>query len=145
MLVKVGFHLIGYRLATIASRSGVVWIGQGCGNVFDRNAVGTSSSAGPCSIYTKLPEGFSVLTQANDGSNQDSSFGFQVAGTSRNGTLGGGADAWVSFDGTDITTVGSEDRCTIFASFNVDRVVRQDTGVYIAGSEPRNDGGAIGW
>jgi cell division protein FtsI/penicillin-binding protein 2 len=39
--------------------------------------------------------------------------------------------AWVNFDGTTVTNVGGEDRCTIRASGNVDKVVRTSSGVYL--------------
>jgi hypothetical protein len=42
-----------------------------------------------------------------------------------------GCRAWVNFDGTSVTDVGGEDRCTIRASGNVDKVVRTGTGVYV--------------
>ena len=38
------------------------------------------------------------------------------------------AKAWVNFAGNAGTTVGSEFRCTVRSSFNVDRVVRTSTG-----------------
>jgi hypothetical protein len=38
--------------------------------------------------------------------------------------------AWVNFDGTTVTNVGGEDRCTIRSSGNVDKVVRNSTGNY---------------
>jgi len=38
--------------------------------------------------------------------------------------------AWVNFDGTTVTNVGGEDRCTIRASGNVDKVVRTSAGAY---------------
>ena len=36
--------------------------------------------------------------------------------------------AWVNFDGTTVTNVGGEDRCTVRASGNVSKVVRNATG-----------------
>jgi hypothetical protein len=41
-----------------------------------------------------------------------------------------GCRAWVNFDGTTVTNVGGEDRCTIRASGNVSKVVRNGTGNY---------------
>jgi len=41
-----------------------------------------------------------------------------------------GARAWVNFDGTTVTNVGGEDRCTIRANGNVSKVVRNATGDY---------------
>ena len=41
-----------------------------------------------------------------------------------------GCRAWVNFDGTTVTNVGGEDRCTIRASGNVTKVVRNNTGDY---------------
>lgn len=41
-----------------------------------------------------------------------------------------GCRAWVNFDGTSVTNVGGEDRCTIRASGNVTKVVRNGTGDY---------------
>jgi hypothetical protein len=38
--------------------------------------------------------------------------------------------AWVNFDGTTVTNVGGEDRCTIRSSGNVDKVVRGSAGSY---------------
>jgi len=38
--------------------------------------------------------------------------------------------AWVNFDGTAVTNVGGEDRCTIRSSGNVSKVVRNSTGNY---------------
>jgi hypothetical protein len=38
--------------------------------------------------------------------------------------------AWVNFDGTTVTNVGGEDRCTIRESGNVSKVVRNSTGDY---------------
>ena len=40
------------------------------------------------------------------------------------------AKAWVNFDGTAGTTVGTEFRCTIRSSYNVTKVVRNATGDY---------------
>lgn len=42
-----------------------------------------------------------------------------------------GCRAWVNFDGTSVTNVGGEDRCTIRASGNVSKVVRSSTGVFV--------------
>lgn len=39
--------------------------------------------------------------------------------------------AWVNFDGTDYTTVGSENHCTIRASGNVSKVVRSSRSNYV--------------
>jgi hypothetical protein len=41
-----------------------------------------------------------------------------------------GCRAWVNFDGTSVTNVGGEDRCTIRAAGNVSKVVRNGTGDY---------------
>ena len=41
-----------------------------------------------------------------------------------------GCRAWVNFDGTTVTNVGGEDRCTIRGSGNVTKVVRNNTGDY---------------
>jgi hypothetical protein len=41
-----------------------------------------------------------------------------------------GCRAWVNFDGTTVTNVGGENRCTISASGNVSKVVRNGTGDY---------------
>lgn len=41
-----------------------------------------------------------------------------------------GCRAWVNFDGTTVTNVGGENRCTIRGSGNVSKVVRNDTGDY---------------
>jgi hypothetical protein len=41
-----------------------------------------------------------------------------------------GCRAWVNFDGTTVTDVGGENRCTIRASGNVTKVVRNNTGDY---------------
>jgi len=41
-----------------------------------------------------------------------------------------GCRAWVNFDGTSVTTVNGESRCTIRASGNVSKVVRNSTGTY---------------
>ena len=41
-----------------------------------------------------------------------------------------GCRAWVNFDGTTVTNVGGEDRCTIRAAGNVSKVVRNSTGNY---------------
>ena len=38
--------------------------------------------------------------------------------------------AWVSFNGSSGTTVDSEFRCSIFDSYNINKVVRTSTGVY---------------
>jgi hypothetical protein len=38
--------------------------------------------------------------------------------------------AWVNFNGTSVTNVGGEDRCTIRESGNVSKVVRTGTGQY---------------
>ena len=38
--------------------------------------------------------------------------------------------AWVNFDGSDYTSISSEDRCAIRASGNVSKVVRNGTGDY---------------
>lgn len=41
-----------------------------------------------------------------------------------------GCRAWVNFDGTSVTNVGGENRCTIRGSGNVSKVVRASTGEY---------------
>ena len=41
-----------------------------------------------------------------------------------------GCRAWVNFDGTTVTNVGGEDRCTIRANGNVSKVVRGSAGAY---------------
>jgi hypothetical protein len=41
-----------------------------------------------------------------------------------------GCRAWVNFDGTTVTNVGGEDRCTVRASGNVSKVVRNGNGDY---------------
>jgi hypothetical protein len=41
-----------------------------------------------------------------------------------------GARAWVNFDGTTVTNVGGENRCTIRGSGNITKVVRNNTGFY---------------
>jgi hypothetical protein len=41
-----------------------------------------------------------------------------------------GAKAWVNFNGTVVTVVGSESRCQIRSSYNIDRVVRNANGDY---------------
>jgi hypothetical protein len=41
-----------------------------------------------------------------------------------------GCRAWVNFDGTTVTSVGGENLCTIRASGNVTKVVRNNTGDY---------------
>jgi hypothetical protein len=41
-----------------------------------------------------------------------------------------GCRAWVNFDGTAVTNVGGEDRCTIRANGNVSKVVRGSAGAY---------------
>lgn len=38
--------------------------------------------------------------------------------------------AWVSFDGSTVTTVGSETHCTIRASGNISKVIRPGTGIF---------------
>jgi len=45
-------------------------------------------------------------------------------------TASNGAKAWVGFDGSAGIQVGAEFRCTIRASYNVNRVVRTSTGEY---------------
>ena len=39
--------------------------------------------------------------------------------------------AWVNFDGTTVTNVGGENRCTIRGNGNVSKVVRSAAGVYV--------------
>ena len=41
-----------------------------------------------------------------------------------------GCRAWVNFDGTSVTNVGGEDRCTIRSSGNVSKVVRNGVSEY---------------
>ena len=38
--------------------------------------------------------------------------------------------AWVNFDGSAVTTVGSETHCTIRASGNISKVIRPGTGIF---------------
>jgi hypothetical protein len=45
-------------------------------------------------------------------------------------TASNGAKAWVNFNGTVVTVVGSESRCQIRSSYNIDRVVRNANGDY---------------
>ena len=42
-----------------------------------------------------------------------------------------GCRAWVNFDGTSVTDVDGEDRCTINSSGNVSKVVRTSTGLFV--------------
>jgi hypothetical protein len=42
-----------------------------------------------------------------------------------------GVRAWVNFNGTVVTNVGGEDRCTIRSSGNVSKVVRSATGTFV--------------
>ena len=62
-----------------------------------------------------------ILVLRNDNEGFDpQQVNIQVAGTARNGTLGGGADSWVTSDGTG----------AIQSSFNVDSVTKVTTGTY---------------
>ena len=54
------------------------------------------------------------------------SFCIQVAGTARNGTLGGGADAWATFGGASATP----DADRLRGSFNISGIVRNGNGNY---------------
>jgi hypothetical protein len=73
--------------------------------------VGDASSIRLVIFDNKTTTGFSVITK-NSGSFEDYPFDFQVAGTARNGTLGGGADAWGVISASDTFVNGFNSQFT---------------------------------
>jgi hypothetical protein len=74
--------------------------------------------------------GSNLLLQV-DATNFGNTWPLSVSGNANTATTASnGAKAWVNFDGTTVTVVGAESRCTIRSSYNVSKVVRNTTGDY---------------
>jgi len=88
--------------------------GGGTGQTSNKLYIGWSSS--------------NLLLQV-DATNFGNTWPISVSGNAN--TASNGIKAWANFDGTTGTQVGSEFRCSIRASYNIDRIVRVGTGDYI--------------
>jgi len=122
-----GFRII--RGDTGANANSVL-VHRGTGGLFLQTV-----EAGPIILQTTSTERLRIDSSGNVGigTSAPSSKLHVVGDANVTGKLSnaGVSKAWVSFDGGAGTQVGAEFRCTLRASYNVDRVVRAGTGEYI--------------